>query len=80
MINSYIFNTKANVNPFRILMYEMISGKLAYNDLLHGEKMMNEFQFIMKVIEDLGPKFDLPNLPKYKRCSSFTFKARIYSN
>ena len=60
VINSDHFNTKADVYAFGILMYEVIGGKRAYEDLLHGKKRLNEFQLKMKVIEGLRPEFDFP--------------------
>ncbi|KAK8843537.1 hypothetical protein M9Y10_024592 [Tritrichomonas musculus] len=60
VISSDHFNTKADVFAFGILMYEVIGGKRAYENLLQGKKRINEFQLKMKVQEGLRPKFDFP--------------------
>ncbi|KAK8888185.1 hypothetical protein M9Y10_039249 [Tritrichomonas musculus] len=55
------FNTKADVYAFGILMYEVIGGKRAYSDLLHGKNPINIYQLKKKIeLEDLHPKFDFP--------------------
>lgn len=60
VIESDHFNTKADVYTFGILMYEVLSGRRAYDDLLHGRKRMNQFQLKLKVKEGMRPKFDFP--------------------
>ena len=58
VISSNCYNTKVDVYAFGILMYEVISGKRAYNNILHGQNKLNMFQFQSKIVEGLRPKIE----------------------
>ncbi|KAK8835029.1 hypothetical protein M9Y10_016337 [Tritrichomonas musculus] len=58
IINGDHFNTKADVYAFGILMNEVISGKLAYSDLLNSKKPISIFQLKVKVTNGLRPDID----------------------
>lgn len=58
VITSDHFNTKADVFAFGILMYEVLSGKRAYYDLLHGKNKINAFELKTRVKNGLRPNID----------------------
>lgn len=60
VISSDHFNTKADVYAFGILMYEVVAGRRAYDDVLNGKKKINLFQLKTKVQNGLRPEFNFP--------------------
>lgn len=65
VINSDHFNTKADVFAFGILMYEVITGKRAYQDLLKGKNKLNDFQLKVKVTQGLRPEIEEKTMKKH---------------
>ena len=55
VISSDHFNTKADVYAFGILMFEVVAGRRAYDDVLSGKKKLNEFQLKTKVQNGFRP-------------------------
>ena len=58
------YNTKADVYSFGILMYEVVTGKRAYYDLLHGKKKINSFQLQNRVFNGLRPAIEEGDMKK----------------
>ena len=56
---SYNFNTKADVYSFGILMYEVITGTRAYDDIIQAKKL-TPFSLTSKIAQGLRPKFKCP--------------------
>ncbi|KAK8846002.1 hypothetical protein M9Y10_020947 [Tritrichomonas musculus] len=61
VISSYRYNTKADVYSFGILMYEILTGKRAYYDLLCGPNRITSFELKTKVKTGYRP--DIENEP-----------------
>ena len=58
------YNTKADVYSFGILMYEILSGKRAYQNLLTGKKKISIFIFKQKILEGLRPEIEKGSMKK----------------
>lgn len=57
VINGNNFNAKADVYAFGILMFEVVTGRRAYMDLLFGKKAITPCAFQQKVIQSLRHEF-----------------------
>lgn len=58
VVQSTSFNSKADVYSFGILMYEVVTGSRAYDDLRNGK--LHPFTFWQKVTQGLRPVFKYP--------------------
>ena len=64
VINSDKFNTKADVYSFGIIMYEILSGKRAYEELFQGKNKITIFTLKKKVSEGYRPVIEEGSIKK----------------